>query len=99
MTESWLKDLKPGDRVYIIVEYEDGEVDIESSILIAVTPDHVITAPTINGHDDIAYIMHTACEDTKADTSTDLFSVYPLSRCFRTREDAENALKGDVENV
>ena len=84
---------KLGERIWTI-EYDeiDMPVGVKGMILIAIAPKHLICTSEIVGIKDYDRLMEYHVDETYSENGTDL-SVYPTTKCFKTRSEALAQLK------
>lgn len=82
----------PGDDCWVIERDEDGGAyDLSCYVLVAHIPGYVIVTPTLNGCDDLDYIMDDYANET-AEGGSCFLSVYPDADAYATKQDAEAAV-------
>ena len=92
-----VQEFAPGSEVWIVERDEDGEATEVSGVVFVVSVNGVaIVSPSINGCSDIDFILGDFVEETASSFSGD-FSGYPISDCYKSREDAEAALRREQE--
>lgn len=88
-------DRKIGDEVWVIERDEDGEAtDFSGMVFITSVSGVAFVSPTLNGSNDVDYILQDQIEQTASGFIGDL-AAYPMSDCYWSREAAESALKGE----
>lgn len=87
----------PGSEVWIVERDEDGEATEVSGVVFVVSVSGVaIVSPSINGCSDLDFILGDFVEETASCFSGD-FSGYPISDCYKSREEAQAALRREQE--
>ena len=79
---------KLGEWIWTI-DYDeiDMPVGVKGMILIAIAPKHLICTSEIVGIKDYDRLMEYHVDETYSENGTDL-SVYPITKCFKTRDEA-----------
>ena len=87
---------KVGDEVWVINREPGEDADISCIMFLAKSKGCIIGTSWINDYDldgTLLYHIH----ETQENYNTELM-VYPDEDCFSTKEEAEQALKGGIEN-
>ena len=85
----------PGSNVWVVERDEDGEAtDVSGFVFVVSINGVVIVSPSINGCDDLSFILNDFMEETASDFNGN-FSGYPISDCYKSYEDAKAALRGE----
>lgn len=103
----WLEELEayratetpfsPGGECWVVERDEDGAAyEISGYIFVAQIPGYTIVTPSLNGHDELDYIMADHVEQT-AQIGHGWLAVYPESDTYATREEAQAALEQGEE--
>ena len=94
-----VQEFAPGSEVWIVERDEDGEVAEVSGVVFVISVSNVaIVSPSINGCSDLDFILDDFVEETASSFSGD-FSGYPISDCYKSREEAEDALRRERRNL
>lgn len=92
-----VQEFAPGSEVWIVERDEDGEATEVSGVVFVVSVNGVaIVSPSINGCSDLDFILGDFVEETASSFSGD-FSGYPISDCYKSREEAEEALRREQD--
>lgn len=84
----------PGQLVYIVERDEDGEAcDVSGCMFLAQVNQAVIVSAFINDSDDLDETLLCHIEETAREYNTDL-SVFPISDCYLSKEEAHSVLEG-----
>lgn len=87
----------PGSEVWIVERDEDGEAAEVSGFVFVVSVSGIaIVSPSINGCSDLDFILSDFVEETASNFSGDFFG-YPISDCYKSHEEAEDALRREQE--
>lgn len=88
---------KPGQKVWIVERFEDGEPDCVSGyVFVGEVCGAVIVHPFIGGCGDLDTIVQDCIDETNVDYSCDL-EMYPAADCYDTLGLAEEALAKEVQ--
>lgn len=83
----------PGDDCWIIERDEDSEAyDLSGYVFVAHIPGYVIVTPTLNGYNDLEYIMDDHVDET-AEAGYSQLAVYLDDDAYATRKEAKSALE------
>lgn len=87
----------PGSNVWVVERDKDGKAtDVSGFVFVVSINGVVIVSPSINGCDDLSFILNYFMEETVSDFNGN-FSGYPISDCYKSYEDAEAALRREQE--
>ena len=83
----------PGDEVWVVERDEDGDAaDVSGFVFVASVNGVAIVSPYINDCGDLDFILSDFVEETVSGFGGSL-SGYPVSDCYKSRTEAEAALK------
>lgn len=105
----WLEELEayraaetpfsPGGECWVVERDEDGAAyEISGYIFVAQIPGYTIVTPSLNGHNELDYIMSDHVDQT-AQIGHGWLAVYPESDTYATREEAKTAMEQGKETV
>ena len=81
-----------GEEIWILQRDGDEPYDIVGVTYLATVGEFVITCPQFYGLDTLQDVMEQFAEETQDNACLDM-SVYPLSDCFATKEEASAELE------
>lgn len=91
-----IENLKPGADVWVVERDETDEaVDTTGYVFIAQSGNYVICSPSINGIDNIDYILSYHAQETAESYNTNLY-VFPVTDCYATLTAAKKAYNDET---
>ena len=87
-----MRKFEAGNEIWILERDGDEPYEISGVTYLATVGEYVIACPLFYGLDTLKEVMEQFVEETQDNSCLDM-SVYPLSDCFATRDEARAELE------